>query len=253
MLRGLYIAGTGMILQRQRMNVVTNNLTNVETTGYKKDGVAPQSFEDVMISRLRDYPSLEGNQVGPLTYGAYSDEVYTDFTQGPLEQSYRMEDLALEGEGFFVVNTPNGVRYTRAGDFFVNPNGYLVTQDGNYVLSTNNTPLLVGQGDFAVAQDGTVTNAGGVRVGQLRLVNFANTDNLRKDGNNLYTVVNNEAALPANNVSVRQGYLENSNVDTAREMVDMMEIYRSYEINQRIVRMTDETLGKAVSEIGRVG
>lgn len=249
MLRGLYSAATGMTVQRGKMDVLTNNVVNATTTGYKKDGLVSSSFEEVLIERINDpYVINQGNQVGPYSFGTHIAEVYTDFTQGNIEFVETQTSLALSGEGFFAVETPDGERYTRAGNFTVNSEGYLVTCEGYYVLGENGR-IQVGHGDFVADLRGNVS-VNGMPADSLRLVRFENINDLRKQGNSLYYSFSNEVPSVAENCSVRQGYLESSNVDVATEMVNMITVYRTYEASQKILMMTDETLGLAVNKIG---
>ena len=124
MLRCFYTAGTGMLVQRDRMEVLANNLTNVDTTAYKSDLLISSTFKDMMIERLND-PNVVSttNSVGALGTGTHIEEVYTSFVQGSVEETNRSCDFALEGDGFFVVSTSDGIRYTRDGSFSVNSAG----------------------------------------------------------------------------------------------------------------------------------
>lgn len=246
MLRGLYTAAGAMINQRQRMDVLTNNLANLETPGYKKDYVSSRSFDDVLVYSMNN-PDSKVYTVGPLTYGSHLDEVTTSFAQGTPEQTDQNTDLALLGDGFFVVETAAGLRYTRAGNFQVNVAGYLCTADGNYVRSTAGGRVYVGGTNFTVASDGTVTSAYG--SSRLQIVSFADAKTLQKAGGNLYS---STVAPTASTASVLQGSLEVSNVDMAQEVVNMIEVQRNYEINQRIVNMFNDSLQKTVNEVGKV-
>ena len=240
-----------MTVQRNKMEVLTNNLVNAETTGFKRDSLVTSSFTQVMLQRIND-PGVSvfgGGQVGPYSFGTHIDELITDFAPGSLEATGKSTDLALEGDGFFVIETEAGERYTRSGNFSVSGNGYLVTGDGNYVLGENGR-IFVGFGDFQVAGDGTVTSASG-EAGRLRLVDFEDTGVLRKQGNSLYYAYGGGAPVPAAGVSVRQGYQESANVSAAGEMVDMIAVYRKYEASQKMVSITDDSLGLAVS-IGKL-
>ena len=250
MVRGFYISGTGMMLQRRMMENVTNNITNADTTGYKKDHLVSHTFDDVLIQRIHDTNVVGQTRfVGPLNFGTQVDQKYTNFTQGGFEQTERTTDLAISGDAFFVMETPAGERYSRDGAFFVNNLGFIVDGDGNFLLGRDGR-INVGTEDFSVNESGVVT-VDGVQVGAIRLVRFADNGDLRKTGDNLYTTI---GALPqeATEAVVKQGFLENSNIDIGREMVDMMTIFRAYETNQKILTMIDETVGKAVNEIARV-
>lgn len=249
MQRGLYIAATGMMVQRRMMENVTNNITNVETTGFKKNYLVTHNFDDVMLRRINDADGQiagVGAYVGPLSFGALVDQKYLDFTQGNLEGTERSTDLAIAGDAFFVLETPAGERYTRSGAFTLTADGYLCDPQGNYLLGRNGR-LQVGTGDFQVSDTGAVT-VGGAYLDTIRLAAFDDPNSLRSQGENLFSSA--QAPGEAANAGVKQYFLENSNVSTAREMVDMITVYRTYETNQRILTMIDETLGKAVNEIG---
>lgn len=248
MLRGLYTAATGMEVQREKMNVLTNNMVNVDTAGYKKDTLVSSSFADVIIERLND-PNVvnQSNEVGPFGFGTHVDELFTDFAQGSPEETGKGTDLALAGDGFFVVRTAEGERYTRDGSFTVNADGYLVTQDGYFVQGAGGA-VQVGDGAFQVTGNGAVVVDGNT-VDTLRLVRFADNGALRKQGDNLYYAYGGGAAEAAD-CRVLQGFREGSNVSAAEEMVNMLSVYRAYEANQKILSMTDQTLGLAVNDLG---
>lgn len=251
MLRSLEIAGTSMLVQRKKMDVITNNITNIETAGFKKDQLLSRSFKDMMIQRINDPNVLYvSNDVGPLNNGIHIDEVRTDFEQGNLEPTERLTDLAIQGSGFFVVSTPNGQRYTRDGSFSVNSQRYLVNNDGHYLMGTNGR-VQVGDGGFSVDDQGSV-RVSGTNVNKIRLVDFNDPNGLRKEGNNLYYNYTDQNVVTPKETVIKQGFIENSNADVSREMVDMMEVSRTYETNQRMIKMLDESLSKTVNEVGRV-
>ena len=248
MIRGLYTVGTGMLTQRKKLDVLANNLANVDTAGFKQDKLLTRSFQDVLIRRIGD--SAGKNEVGPYNYGLHTDAVATDFIQGPLDQTDRMLDLAIEGEGFFAVNTEDGIRYTRAGAFRVDENLRIVTADGYPLLGTNGEPFVLTSEDVQIDKEGNVYNEG-VYINTIQLTNFTNVEGLRKIGDNLYEALDDAGAVAAN-ARVHQGFLEGSNVDLVKQMTDMIEISRSYETHQRMASIINDTLGKAVNEIGKV-
>ena len=251
MVRGLYIAGTGMLLQRRRMETITNNIANVETTAYKKEFNISHTFDDVLARRVNDTDTrtLNGRAIGPLNLGTQVDHLYIDFDQGALEGTERTTDLALQGDAFFVVETVNGERYTRTGHFYINDGGFLTDGEGNLLLG-NNGPINVGGLNFSVDSSGNVFNANGF-IDTIRVVSFEDNMQLRRQGSNLYFTLEEPQAV-TNPYTISQGFLEMSNVDVGREMVDMLTMYRTYETNQRFITMIDETVGKAVNEIGRL-
>jgi len=247
MIRGLYVAGTGMMVQRRLMETVTNNITNVETTGYKKNYLITHSFDEVMLERIQDaeFVGLKP-QVGNMTFGALVDQIYQDFSQGGFETTGRSTDMALAGDGFFVVSTPEGERYTRSGAFALTVDGYICDPNGNYLLGQNGR-INVGNNNFGVSENGTVM-ADGRYIDTIRTVSFADNNSLRSQGSNIYS--STAGAIEGSNAVIKQGFVENSNVAVSREMVDMITVFRAYETNQKILTMIDETLGKAVNEIG---
>ena len=252
MVRGLYTAGTGMLLQRRRMETITNNITNAETTAYKKEYNVAHSFDEVLTRRVNDTRSdlPHPRWVGPLNLGTQVDQLYTNFTQGALETTDRTTDLALIGDAFFVIETANGERYTKSGHFYINNEGFLIDGEGNFPLG-NNGPINVGGLDFFVDPNGNVFGADREYIDTIRVVSFADNETLRKQGSNLYIATVAPLAA-ANPYQIQQGFLEMSNVDIGREMVDMLAMYRAYETNQRMITMIDETVGRAVNEIGRL-
>lgn len=251
MLRSFYIAGTGMLAQRARMNVLTNNITNIDTTGYKKDTIISRSFADLLIKNLNDpYLLKKSAFIGPQNTGIHVDVISTLFSQGDLEETRRSTDLALEGQGFFTIQTPEGNRYTRDGSFSIGYDGCLITGDGYYV-SGRNGRIYVGDESFVVDTLGNVT-VNGQTVDSLSIVTFDDLSGLRKTGGNLYLNYANQPVRQAENAKVMQGYLEGSNVNMADEVISMVEINRAYELNQRVLRIIDESLAKSVNEVGRV-
>ena len=240
-----------MLTQSRKMDIISNNLTNVETDGFRADNLVSQSFRDMLISRVSDPYVYQRTEVGPHNTGIHIDRIYTSFTQGPLVETGLDTDLALVGDGFFVVDTPDGERYTRAGGFTVDEAGNLVTPLGRRVMGYGG-PIRPGQDEFTVASDGTVT-ANGVVVGRVRIVTFPDNGALRKSKDSMFYNIDPDGNQPADTTAVvKQGFLEASNVDEPREMVQLITVYRSYEANQRILRMIDESLGRAVNDIARV-
>lgn len=244
MLRSLYISASGMLAQRRTMDVLSNNLANLDTVGFKRDSLMSKSFSDVLISRIND-PTGDAAGIGSMNWGIHPDEISTGFQQGPTDNTGRMEDVALSGDGFFVVETPQGLRFTRAGNFQVDANGFLCTQEGYFVRSAAGR-INVGHQGFSVDTGGNITSAAG--TSKLQIVQFANNNVLRKVGNNLFS---GPATAQNATCEVLQGALESSNVDLAQEMTNMISVSRNYETNMRMITMLNDTLEKTVSEVGR--
>lgn len=247
MLRGLYVAATGMLNEERRLDVVANNIANADTTGFKRSVAVTESMASLLLRRLGDGPAAPA--IGTLGLGVSMTDPRTVFTQGGFRFTGRDLDVALVGDGFFAVDTPAGVRYTRDGAFSVSADGYLVTADGNRVLGATG-PLQVGTtGRVTISESGEVAVDGAVK-GRLRLAAFPAGTDLRREGDNRFRAAGGAVERPAP-ATLQVGYLEQANVQPVREMVEMISVMRAYEANQRVVKAHDETLGQAVTEIAR--
>jgi flagellar basal-body rod protein FlgG len=235
------------------MDVLTNNIVNSETPGYKADSLITSAFTEVMLQRIND-PNISivgAKTVGGYSFGTHVDEMVTSFAGGALEQTDKYTDLALIGNGFFTVEAEGGqIRYTKSGNFAVDAQGYLVTQDGAYVMGQNGR-IFAGSEKFTVSDTGEITGDTAI-PDFLEIVEFPDPGVLRKTGDNLYTVYGDAAPVPSEGTAVRQGMLEGANVDICEELVDMISVYRKYEASQKIANMTDKTLELAVN-LGRIG
>lgn len=357
MFRGLYISGSALVTNNNKLDVVSNNIANVNTTGFKKDLVLYESFEDALISKvngafptdgfrpfreatvtegngtfqvqadggffrvktpagvsysrelnfakgedgllrtysLRDdgtpdtdygYPIvglkgpiqvgegqltvdqqgnvLEDGQIldklvfqpaphviGTMNGGIKMERIETDFSQGNLQSTGNQLDVAFQGKGFFTVETPDGVRYTRDGSFKLAADGLLVTSEGYPVQGTEG-PIVIEGTTVGVNALGEIL-VDGVLVNKFDIAAIENQRDLRKTGEGLYTLAEGlEVRLGTFEGSVVQGHLENANVDPVKEMIEMMTLFRGYESSQRMVRAYDESIGKAVNEVGRI-
>jgi flagellar basal-body rod protein FlgG len=249
MVRGLYTAALGMITQMDKMDVVANNIANVDTTAYKRDQVVSQSFTEELMKRLHDpvMKQYKDYSLGRLTQGVYVNDIYTDFATGPLRQTAGPLDIALDGQGFFRVSVGNEILYTRDGSFTLSPDGRLMTTDGGYVQGQN--------GDI-VLQNGIITidEAGRIFVNDeyadtLSITDIVDKHMLRKEKDNYYRGIDGteEAAFAG---FVIQGFLENSNVNSIKELVEMITLSRTYDANSRMITVHDTIMGRAVNDIG---
>lgn len=264
MVKGLYTAWSGMINEMNRMDVMTNNLANADTNGYKKEGATAQTFDEQLAVKIKDQSDLGlPKRLGGMYPGVKIGETYTDYSQGSFQVTDSQYDIALDGDGFFAISFTNkngetSVKYTRDGAFTVNTQGYLVTKDGDYVLSqagANNTdPAAYIQIDpnlpFTIDEQGNIHQNEQV-IGQIGVIDFEDYNYLAKYGENLYQPVDGATLAPAN-VRVRQGYIEASNVNVVTEMVNMITITRAYESNQKVIQTVDSMLDRAVNNVGRV-
>lgn len=256
MVRGLYTASTGMVNQMARLDVISNNLANSDTTAYKKEGATSQSFDALMAIKINDSSVHYIPQpIGKLSLGVKIGETYTDYSDGNLEETGNTLDVALNGRGFFAVsyadeNGMQSVRYTRDGNFAINSDGILMTKDGDFILDSNGDTISIPQGtEVTIDVNGTIF-ASGQEVATLQMVDFENYDYLKKFGENMYIAIDG-AVMQDASCRVYQGYLEASNVNVISEMVEMISVARNYESNQKIIQSIDSTLEKAVN-LGRL-
>jgi flagellar basal-body rod protein FlgG len=250
-IRGIYTAASGMMAEAARQEAVTNNLANIETTGFKKDLAALRSTPERTVTRIGDGETLRAWRpvIGSLEQGTLVDRFYTLHEQGRLRETGAAFDLALEGDGFFVVETPDGPRYTRNGAFTLDADRVLVDDRGYRVLGRQGR-LQIASGEVLVDAAGRI-KSNGVEQGRLQLVSFTDNTRLRKTGDNLFAAATELAQQPFDG-QVRQGFLESSNVEALSEMVKMMAAQRAYEASRRALLAQDELLGKAVNEVGVV-
>lgn len=245
MIRGLYIAATGMLAESARQDVIANNLANVTTNGFKRDETTSETFGDLLVSSMGT-PGIPA--VGPLNLGTEVGKIVTIDRQGALRATSNSLDVALAGDGWMTVETQGGRRYTRDGQLQVDQNGRLLSGDGSTLLGTNGKPITIDQkaGAVSIAQDGTVTQDG-TEKGQIRIVSL-DPAGLRKEGSNLVDGTEKGAGT----ATLRQGYLEASNVNTVTEMVELIEVMRAFEANQKAALAHSDTLQEAVTKVGAV-
>lgn len=247
MIRGIYSAASGMVAEMLRNDTIANNLANANTAGYKKDIAISQEFQNVLIQRINDGPQVP--TIGSLGRGAMVSEIATIHTSGLMRPTGNSLDVAIEGKGYFTVETPNGLRYTRNGTFSRSSQGELVTGEGFRVMGENG-PIRIEGGTVTIAEDGRV-QVDGIDVNRMRLVDFADERRLVKEGSSLLIAPNDVAPQAASGL-LRQGMLEMSNVNVVSEMVNMISGYRAYEVNAKVVQAHDQLLDKAVNDVGRV-
>ena len=256
MIRGWYTGASGMNAQQNRLDAISNNLANVDTAGYKRDITVSKSFPELLIRRtnLDGVYELKNGMgsadaapvIGKLGLGVETNENYIDFTQGSFKVTNTKTDVALNGKGFYAVETPYGERYTRNGDFLIGKEGILETKDGYPVLGENGY-IYVSDDRFTVNEDGIVIDEeDSAEIDRLKVVRFDDERYLKKMGESLYST--NDIAGPAHiaegneRPSFLQGYTETSNVNVVNEMVQMIEVNRAYEANQKTITSEDSMM-----------
>jgi flagellar basal-body rod protein FlgG len=283
MIRGWYTGASGMRAQQWRLDAVANNLANVGTDGYKRDVAAFKAFPELLIRRQDDdgvYKHPFGSAdaapiVGKMGMGVELNELYTSFDQGAFKETSGDFDFALDGKGFFCISTPWGERYTRNGSFQLGKEGILETKEGYPVLGENGF-INIKANNFQVDHDGRIWINAAIpndldfmvsRTGNewedpmlldiLKLVEFDLDRYLEKQGSSLYR--ESDTSGPAmvieegNRPKVFQGFVEASNVDPVVEMVQMIEVNRSYEANQKVIQTEESTLGTLINQVAKFG
>lgn len=278
MFRGFYTAATGMLTHQRRSEMLTNNLANVNTTGFKAEQASLRAFPEMLLQQMgyRAVPTRNGmnspfnKTVGATSTGVYMQESIPNFLQGDIKQTELNTDLAIidvrmpvneengkQGTVFFTVQNAEGeLRYTRNGNFTLDGSGFLTTAAGNYVLDGAGNPIQLASDQFTVSENGTIQGANGENA----ILGIAYSENpltLIKEGDGLFRTENGEALAAAFGqaeveFTLQQGYLERSNVDPGRTMTDLLSAYRSFEANQKVLQAYDRSMDKAVNEVGRI-
>ena len=222
--RGFYTSVSAMMCETKKLNDIANNISNINTVGYKKDISNIEEFNDLLINKTD-----EGNNVGNMINQVNIADTYTIYTQGSTVQTGFTTDYSIFGDGFFKIDKDGEYVYTRDGSFKIDAQGYLVTDDGYYVMDKNNSRIQAEEGvDYS---------------GDLQVVNFDNLQTLERTGDNLFV---NKFGLSqetqVNNPTIKQGFLEMSNVNAATELTDLIKVQRYYQFNQRSLSVRDELL-----------
>jgi len=232
-----------MLPRIKKQEITAHNLANVSTTGYKRDMLFVKELsraEKKLVAKKSDWEKPMVNQV------------YTDFAPGIFDKTGNPLDLAIDGDGFFTLELPDGTRaLTRAGSFTVNQEGMLAFPGGALLLGDGG-PIEVGNGKVSVAPSGDVDIDGFV-VGRIVPMTVSDLTQLQKVGSSLFIVPEGTELIPVDKATIRQGYLEASNVDVVREMVDMIISFRSYEANARAVQAQDQSLEHLFNRVGQRG
>lgn len=278
MFRGFHTVASGMIAQQRKTEMLTNNMANANTPGFKAEQATFRSFPEMYMSSLEStrIPTEHGfklnglSPVGAISTGVYMQETLPLFVQGQLLETGLPTDIALidgrlpvdeesgvPGAIFFTLENEDGTQlYTKSGDFALDQAGFLTNPTGYYVLDMNGNRIALENDHFSVTDAGVIMD--GERAVATLGISFAERpDTLLKTGNGLFATENGENLLVANGMagvaySMKQGYLEGSNVDSAQTMTEMLTAYRAFEANQKVLQAYDRSMEKAVNEVGRV-
>lgn len=257
MVKGLYTAYTGMVHQQKRLDTVTNNLANATTTGFKREGLSSISFKEMLGVKIKDLTVPYLNEgIGQLSLGTKIGENYTDYSQGSFKETGNTYDLGIDGNGFFTISYTDkqgneSVKYTRDGEFTTDVDGYLRTLEGDYVEGdAGHIMIPTDAKQISINTNGEIY-ADEEYVDTIQMVDFEDYNYIKKFGENLYELVDGGVETEATG-AIRQGYLEMSNINVVKEMVEMITISRAYESNQKLIQTEDEMLDKSVNDVGRV-
>jgi flagellar basal-body rod protein FlgG len=244
MIRGLYAAADGLLVQAARTDVIAGNLAGMSVPGFKRDVPTVTAF-----TRALEYTASQGAAGAPGGARLLVPSSVTDLQPGAQRHTGARFDVALEGPGFLCVQTPHGVAYTRSGALRLDTRHQLVTANGDPVLGQTG-PITISGNSVEIRENGDVM-VDGALADRIKMVDFPPGTPLQKIGNGLL-VADASAAIPSPSARVRQGYLEAANVEAVTEMAAMISTLRAFEASQRAFQATDETLDKAINEVGRV-
>lgn len=253
MIRGLYNACSGMMVQMARQDVLANNLANVNTAGFKKDIALSAAFPQMLLQRIGEVSENNGTRtpvspvsIGSLGIGATISQIATDHSVGMFKATENQTDFALKGDGFFTIETPDGLKYTRNGSFSLTAEGRLVTSDGFPVMGLNG--YIETNGSLSVDEKGNI-EVNGNDTETFKIVTFEDKAALTKVGSSLFEAGDQQGQVDEN-PRIMQNYIEASNVNPVQEMVDLITVVRAYEMSQKMIQAEDQTLDKAVNTIG---
>jgi len=244
----LYVGLSRQAVLQRALDVAANNIANQDTVGFKVEELTSRTDP---IS-----PPKSPSNLSPVNY-VLDTGVARDFGQGELSQTGNPLDVALQGPGFFTVQTANGPRYTRDGRFTLDPQNQIVDQRGEPVLSNAGTPIVVNpqQGQVMIAKDGSVSqsaNGQSTQIAKIGVVQFANLSALSKQGGNQYAETSGQPPVPVTTTPMMQGMIEHSNVQPVKEVTSLIAISRAYDRMQDIMSSTQDLSSKAVDALGQL-
>ena len=244
MIQGIYLAAQGMVPLMDKQDQIANNLANIKTTGFKQSGLFMKTFQKY-LSNDEGQPFVN-NEIKP-------DEVYVDYSEGAMIQTGSPLDVFIKGSGFLTIMTPEGVRYTRNGNLSLNAEGLLVTSDGSKVMGKDGFIKIDDKArPIAINANGEVLQDSEIK-GQLRIADFKKPYRLLREGNGYFKPqAPDNPVIASQGFAVEQGFLEGSNVNVINNMTTMLTAYRNFEADQKALQAQDETLEKAVSEVGKL-
>lgn len=261
MLRGLYSAANAMVYRAHEVEVTANNIANVTTDGFKRDRLTTTTFGDMLLSRLEAFDNtgigavVRPPRIGMMNLGGpVGISEFIDFSPGAPRETGNPLDIYINGPGFFEIETPNGIRYTRNGSFQLNADGEIVNLSGHFVLGTNGQPIRISSpAPISIRSDGEVTT-GGIPQGKISLVEFSDVNVIEKEGNTYFRLKDPALPLPsdARESTMEQGRIESSNANAIDSLIRLITAQRAYEAAARAVDMFNQSLSQVSGEMGRL-
>lgn len=242
MIKGIYKSASGMIPHLKKQDIAANNIANASTPGFKKDGIFLEELSSAKRADRRGRSAWESPMI---------DQIYTDYSQGTFSQTNTLLDVAIKGDGFYVFETPegDGEMYSRNGNFRVDREGFLSNSEGLRVMGEGG-PIEIGSGEVLINESGEVF-VGDSLAGRLRVVDFEDKASLTKVGNSAFVASPDQEPLPAQDIVIKQGFLEMANINVVREMVDMIVTMRLFETGAKALQAQDESVKTLLNEVGR--
>lgn len=248
MFKGFYNLTSGMLTQGRNLDVISNNMTNVATAGFKADKYTASTFDEVMWSRVGNKDKSYAD-IGRQSYILASSQLYTNYAQGSFDETGLPLDFAIEGSGYFAIETNNGRAYTRAGNFLLDGEGYLALPGQGRVLDDTGEPIQLVTDKITTDRLGGLYTDNGVFLGRIGVYAFADEAQLTKNEQGLFTA---DAQPALSDAAVHSGMLERSNVDLIEQMVGMMASQRAYQSAAQVSKMYDQLMTKATNDVGRL-
>ncbi len=252
MTKGFYNLTSGILSQTRRLDVVSTNMTNVSTAGYKSETYTDVTFEEVLINAMGNKYPDDGVPIGTQSYALVPDTMYYNHTQGSIDETGLNLDFAIVGDGFFQIQTDNGVEYTRGGSFTLDNEGYLYLPQHGRVLDANGAPILLATDNIRADTQGNIYNADtNALMGTLSVVGFDDVSLLEKENSGLFGIGTATVQAPQQQ-SFYWKAVEGANVDMTAEMSKMITAQRSLQSSAQLLKLYDELLTKSTQEIARL-
>lgn len=253
MVRGFYAAAAGVFSQQKAFNVTSNNIANATTTGYKSQKTVESSFGEHLVSKMSSINNMSDKNIGPGTFMTVNISEHTDFTQGSLENTGRAVDMALNGEGFFLIKSHiYGEVLTRNGQFDIDEDGELILSGVGKVLNENKRSISVESSNFSVSPSGIISEDGD-EVDTLYIANRKEGTELKNVGNGVFQSQNGFQHADSENYKILQGTIEKSNINMAKEMSDIIAGQSHYQSCTQILKIFDKINEICVNQIGKIG